>query len=939
MIVRTYGRRNRDGGNLTRTFSDSLDDDLADHNYSFSDSFSLSQENTQSNQDFFSHNFPFSSQESTSYSLDLDPYNFDDNPIPNGVVPRKSKKPRRSKSKSERNGIGNSNLLTSSTTLMEAQEFGEMMEHVDEVNFALDGLKKGQPLRIKRASLLSLLGICGTQQQRRLLRAQGMAKTIIDAILGLSFDDSTSNLAAAALFYVLTSDGQDEHILESPTCIRFLIKLLKPIISTATEDKTRNIGSKLLALRKDSDILRDTSKLADSSSTAIAAKVQEILVNCKDMKSHSGDDSRTERPELTPKWIALLSMEKACLSKISFEDTSGMVRKTGGGFKEKLRELGGLDAVFEVTMNCHSVIERWAEHNSSSIQDTKHDMRHSSLVLLLKCLKIMENATFLSNDNQTHLLGMRANSDSHGHQLSFTKIIISIIKILSGLHLLKSSPAVSIDGNHCSLSERSDNASDLALIDDVRVDSNGVICISSSTDCCNEERTSSWKGSNVYHCNEERTSSGKRLNVSQNSIGRLSLSASCSETATRFMKNTCQLKMRVPSMPSSCSETLRSCDSNRSRTKFGLVEKTNCTKDACSDLLDDSQDPYAFDEDDFQPSKWDLLSGKRKISRTHNGRVTPREVENGCQYKLMSPDESSNGGNGLHKSSNKEHHHSQKSSYCNVPDEEHSSLLADCLLTAIKVLMNLTNDNPIGCQQIAACGGLETMSSLIAGHFPLFSSSISFFGKMQEDSSSIPLENQNDIHLTDQELDLLVAILGLLVNLVEKDGDNRFAFDEFEQWPFILWTGLTRLGYLFDVDCRSRLAATSISLSSSEGSEDESRKDVIPLLCSIFLANQGAGDAAGEGNMVSWNDEAAVLQGEKEAEKMIVEAYSALLLAFLSTESKSIHDSIADCLPNQNLAILVPVLERFVAFHLTLNMISPETHKAVSEVIESCRIR
>ena len=113
--------------------------------------------------------------------------------------------------------------------------------------------------------------------------------------------------------------GQDEHILESPPCIRFLIKLLKPIISTATEDKTRNIGSKLLALRKDSDILRDTSKLADSSSTAIAAKVQEILVHCKEMKSRCGDDSRMARPELCPKWIALLSMEKACLSKISFE--------------------------------------------------------------------------------------------------------------------------------------------------------------------------------------------------------------------------------------------------------------------------------------------------------------------------------------------------------------------------------------------------------------------------------------------------------------------------------------------------------------------------------------------------------------------------------------------------------------------------------------------
>lgn len=90
------------------------------------------------------------------------------------------------------------------------------------------------------------------------------------------------------------------------------------------------------------------------------------------------------------------------------------------------------------------------------------------------------------------------------------------------------------------------------------------------------------------------------------------------------------------------------------------------------------------------------------------------------------------------------------------------------------------------------------------------------------------------------------------------------------------------------------------------------------------------------------NDEAAVLQGEKEAEKMIVEAYSALLLAFLSTErlisyqfsirfylklfycifyglqftflvySKSIRAAISENLPDHNLASLVPVLDRFV---------------------------
>lgn len=41
--------------------------------------------------------------------------------------------------------------------------------------------------------------------------------------------------------------------------------------------------------------------------------------------------------------------------------------------------------------------------------------------------------------------------------------------------------------------------------------------------------------------------------------------------------------------------------------------------------------------------------------------------------------------------------------------------------------------------------------------------------------------------------------------------------------------------------------------------------------------------------------------------------------------------------PNyNNMIFFFPLLHQ--AFHLTLNMISPETHKAVSEVIESCRV-
>ncbi|XP_022723243.1 uncharacterized protein LOC111280291 isoform X3 [Durio zibethinus] len=751
MIVRTYGRRNR---GLTRTFSDSLNDDV-------SDSPPLSQETVPS-EDIYS--FPFTTQESSSFwpssqeiddgdyknhitSVKTTQSNFDFDDSRNGVV-RRSKKQKQTQSKKE---VGYSSMpwIPPNSTLMEAQEFGEMMEHLDEVNFALDGLKKGQPVRIRRASLLSLLSICGTAQQRRLLRTHGVAKPIIDAILGLNFDDTPSNLAAVALFYILTSDGWVEQSLSSPPM----------------EDK-------------------------------------------KDVQS---------------------------------------------------------------------------------------------LVLLSKCLKIMENAAFLSSDNQSHLLEMKGQLNSHGSRLSFTKLVIGVIKFLSVLLLpglyLKSSSALSGTERACSNSKAMGDADKFALTADCKVDRHDVISISSS------EKSSSMG----------QSFSAKSFNTSQNDSGPsthcLGRSVSSSQTATTSTNDSCLLKMRIhSSLSSSCSGKFGSSYGGIPLTSN---ERPDGTKDGKCQLLEDSQDPFAFDEDDFVPSKWDLLSGKKKISQTKKHEkvgLRNREIHDEPQYQFtMTQQVSSNGEIGPAEFLNEEYHHSNATSGSQSADEEYCSLLSDCLLAAVKVLMNLTNDNPLGCQQIAASGALETLSMLIASHFPSFCSYLPCASEMEQTSLSLELDNQNGGPLSDPELDFLVAILGLLVNLVEKDEHNR-----------------------------SRLAAASVSLPNSEGLREESHMAVIPLLCAIFLANLREDDTAGE--VMPWNDEDAVLQEEKEAEKMILEAYAALLLAFLSTESKSTRNAIADCLPNHSLSILVPVLERFVAFHFTLNMISPETHKAVSEVIESCRI-
>jgi hypothetical protein len=102
--------------------------------------------------------------------------------------------------------------------------------------------------------------------------------------------------------------------------------------------------------------------------------------------------------------------------------------------------------------------------------------------------------------------------------------------------------------------------------------------------------------------------------------------------------------------------------------------------------------------------------------------------------------------------------------------------------------MNLANDNPSGCEHIASCGGLTTMASLIIKHFPSFDFSMDKnYEKKERGSSDQDVDLGQDLtyseeskarqvkamQLRDHELDFLVAILGLLVNLVEKDSLNR----------------------------------------------------------------------------------------------------------------------------------------------------------------------
>ncbi|XP_078427417.1 wings apart-like protein 2 [Wolffia australiana] len=856
MIVRTYARRSR---YPEQAFSDGGSQDQGTDGH-----LSLSQETSSSLADPYGF-AAFSSQDSSMWSFESDLLGANGlNAVPSlpplpprarltgnsskGLREIKDRDDKRLK-KSEEPFSGRSSSGHSTATLMEAQEFGEMMELDDEVSFALGGLRRGQPARIRLASLLSLLSNCESAQQRRLLSARGLSKKIIDAIMGLTIDDSACSVAAAALFLVLTTDVLNDYLLDLPLSIHFLIKLLNPRVADNAGDGD-SYGS-LRPLGVD-----NVSKKLVSSSTAIMIKVQEILCSCKVLKQ-SLDNDVIGPPELSTTWIALLTIEKACASAVSIQDNPEAVSRVGENFKENLRKFGGLDAIFNVAAASYSRMKGRLDDKLSSSSWDSGRLDLQSLALLLKCFKIMENATFMSSDNQNHLLRMKNKSDDKGSPLSFVGLVISAIDIFSDLSLRQMYPNLSRQGF---------------------------------------SRPSSVQSSNPRQKRPKKTCSSKLLSIgSRRSLPKSDTvggPSTANVSSIRGSQGWISINIRKSRINSGCGPSNGSCDGSASsgscssRTNSLGVERRrpkvdpfafddDDEADPSGDLVaiigDGSQiatdDPFAFEENEVGPTKWEILA-KRKATSDRNRGV---DSDNFCSYST---------------------------------DEQGAGVLEECLLTAVKVLMNLTNDNPEGCRQIAACEGLDALACLIGSHFPSFD----FFQAVDDRSKSVggARSREGKHHLSDRlGLDFLVAILGLLVNLVEKDDQNR-----------------------------ARLASARVPVSHSGGRED---RDVIALLCLIFLSNRGSTEASGEEKSVSYDDEFALMQGEREAEMMIIEAYAALLLAFLSTESILSRKAIIGCLPEQKLEVLVPVLERFVAFHVSLNMISPETHQIVSEVIDSCK--
>lgn len=189
--------------------------------------------------------------------------------------------------------------------------------------------------------------------------------------------------------------------------------------------------------------------------------------------------------------------------------------------------------------------------------------------------------------------------------------------------------------------------------------------------------TSSRNSSRTYG-GLERVSLDKKSNASKNSrllsSSQMENSPPIYEIPSTSTSDAYSLEMRVN------SSTYGSCSGSSRSTDYKTSVAYNCSRKNVSSIdgipvvvLDDSQDPFAFDEDEFQPSKWDLMSGKKKCNQSKKRDVSKTEFEEVLQSQTTVNHIESNNGDASCSTSD-------------VGDEELSSLLVDCLHTAVKVL-------------------------------------------------------------------------------------------------------------------------------------------------------------------------------------------------------------------------------------------------------------
>jgi len=251
--------------------------------------------------------------------------------------------------------------VQSAATLHEVQETGEAMCFADDADFALGGVGEGMGRGVRRRSAMKLAELCLSHRGARLVQSQGLAPRFLTAASGLArAADPVLRSTAGCLLYALGALGGDRGCLNAGEVLGVLGGLLesdRSVAGEAGEPRGRTLPGQ-----------------------DVEARLRKLVLS-RVVQPCSMPEALAEDAALGAVALALLALEAATTTATS----SASAAVLSGEVKEKLEGAGVLEAtaaLLERNLGERGLKNSW---------------------IGMKCLKVLENSTFLHQGNAEFL--------------------------------------------------------------------------------------------------------------------------------------------------------------------------------------------------------------------------------------------------------------------------------------------------------------------------------------------------------------------------------------------------------------------------------------------------------------------------------------------------------------------------------------------------------
>ncbi|XP_053392626.1 wings apart-like protein homolog isoform X2 [Mercenaria mercenaria] len=244
----------------------------------------------------------------------------------------------------------------------ECQEHGETQEFDDDIEYLLAGIESIEPMSTRCLSCVGLAQKCTIPAFRMHLRAHGTVTKIFLCLQDAAGDPSLA-LCTSALMFMLSRDR----------------------LNMDLDQESLNLMLRLLGVDQQEDMVTTLSPAAERALKRNKDRVLEIY---KEFLQQTGTKQD--------------SIDMECLStgNLAMESLLSLTsRRAGEWFKEELRSLGALDHIVDTVCSCiEAVGDNTSVLTNSNIENLKKVDR---------CLRVLENVTYLNGDNQNYLISYK----------------------------------------------------------------------------------------------------------------------------------------------------------------------------------------------------------------------------------------------------------------------------------------------------------------------------------------------------------------------------------------------------------------------------------------------------------------------------------------------------------------------------------------------------